>query len=350
MQALRDAHAESRKRFVPMLRSWQTTLSRVSVPEAERPALTSLLERATAMRSRLRALVARADPLLADEPGGAEAQGATSTSADSPRKRLRDDSGCGADIGPVRRGGGAEEEGEDGEDGDDEEDEFDAVVPDLKPGYEPEWVDPDAGWERPPPEAMRSPQRGGGRRGQRRGTAADGGACVHTFGGVAATSSGTEGMAQADTGSASGVSNDGERRCGAPRRNGSLCARAVPEGGGCEFHGAWMERDRRTGLPIAPVEGTVWAMVVAAAELAEAGDAAAGEVAAAAASAAADEAAAVAVAAAEAADSRRSRKAPMNPRQRLKEMVLKGERRAAATIEAANMAASERQHRMRQMW
>ena len=158
-------------------------------------------------------------------------------------------------------------------------------------------------------------------------------------------------MAQADTGSASGVSNDGERRCGAPRRNGSLCARAVPEGGGCEFHGAWMERDLHTGLPTSPAEGSVWAMVVAAEALSRAGDAARSAAPAAMAAAVeADESAASAAAAAEVGDSRRSRKAPMNPRQRLKEMVLKGERRAAATIEAANMAASERQHRMRQMW
>jgi hypothetical protein len=369
MQALRDAHAESRKRFVPMLRTWQTTLSRVSVPEADRPALTSLLERATAMRSRLRALVARADPLLADERGGPEAKGTgggcggpeakgtTSATVGSPRKRARggwlDGTVRGAETHPGRpRGdeeGGEEEEADDDEE---DEDEFDAVVPDLKPGYEPEWVDPDAGWERPPPEAMRSPQRGATRGGA---ATTEESACARTFGGLsggaAVSPSAAGGMAQAGMSSASGMSNDGARRCGAPRRDGSLCARDVPRGGACEFHGAWMERDLHTGLPTSPAEGSVWAMVVAAEALSRAGDAARSAAPAAMAAAVeADESAASAAAAAEVGDSRRSRKAPMNPRQRLKHMILKGERRAAATIEAANMAASERQHKMRQMW
>ena len=41
------------------------------------------------------------------------------------------------------------------------------------------------------------------------------------------------------------------KRCGAPRRDGSLCARTVPEGGACPFHGVWLLRDASRRAAIA---------------------------------------------------------------------------------------------------
>ena len=410
MDALHDAHAEARKRHLPTLRSWQLTLSRVTLPPPERPAQTALLQRATAMRSRLRELMVRAEPLV----------GSSSTSrAIAGREEQHEYADC------------EHVDGEEGED-DDDDDEFEPVATDLKPGYEPNWVDPDAGWEKPPPEAMRSPRRHGGREEEER-EGGESGKVALTFGGGVEGSRTAEGADESVRGC-----GQGSRRCSAPRRDGSLCTRHVPEGGVCEFHGAWMERERLSGLPLSPAEGSVWALVVsearrsvqeagaggdtdpaeqgqkrgwqggpsaddakdgsnhaergarhvdgvarkrprspqaadrAAASSSSGGDggggnssraalgdtssvgvpaqsASAASASAASASAASAEAAAVA-AAADASEARRGRKAPVSGRQRLKQIIAKGERRAAATMEAFNAAANEKQHRMRQMW
>ena len=68
MDALRDAYAEAKNAFEPRLRSWLLTLSRVTFDEAqsaaEGAARTSLLERVTTLRARLREGMARAEVLL----------------------------------------------------------------------------------------------------------------------------------------------------------------------------------------------------------------------------------------------------------------------------------------------
>ena len=54
---------------------------------------------------------------------------------------------------PNEGGGGGEEDDDDNDDA-----MFEEVSATLKPGYEEHFVDPDEGWEKPPPEAMRSPR------------------------------------------------------------------------------------------------------------------------------------------------------------------------------------------------
>ena len=240
LEALRDAHAEARNAFEPRLREWTLTLSRVTLPAAERAAHTALLQRVTAARRRLRELMARADPLLANTTRQAAA-----VAADGENSM-----GTSGGASGGASGSGAA----DGDDSDEFED-----VTSLKPGYEAAWVDPDAGWEKPPPEAMRlaSPPT----------LAAVG--PIDTTRPNAATVAIRDAAAAMVVEHATGEPLDAEdaatasRVCGAERADGSLCTRriAMTPAGRCPFHGVWVARTA-AGRPVAPSEGSVWAKVL----------------------------------------------------------------------------------------
>jgi hypothetical protein len=242
LEALRDAHAEARNAFEPLLRSWLLTLSRVTLPVPERPAHTALLQRVTALRAQLRELLARAEPLLVGQSRQAAAAAAAAAAAD--------------DI----TGGATVQRPADADDSD----EFEDAV-DLKPGYEPVFVDPDAGWERPPKEAMRPQlERNPAMTGVPAGDVASGDAAGDVASGDAAAGAspveyGNNGRAMAGIGTATTG-----RACGAVRADGSLCKLRVMVGstGVCPFHGAWVARGE-DGRPFAPPEGSVWSRVLA---------------------------------------------------------------------------------------
>ena len=245
LDALRDALYEAQASFEPRLRSWLLTLSRVSLPAEERPAHTALLQRVTALRARLKAAIERAHGLKILETGGRARHDHGPLRAPTPA------SAAGA-RGPAPRiaaaAGGAGGAG-DG-DSDDGSDEFEDEGP-LKPGYEPNWVDPDQGWERPPPEAMRSPPR----------LEAPGPTTSWPLEAAAPASaaSAVEGS-DPEEGIDSGQGDIGGRRCGAARLDGSLCVRRVPACGACAFHGQWVAR-RADGRPVAPAAESIWERV-----------------------------------------------------------------------------------------
>ena len=146
------------------------------------------------------------------------------------------------------------------------------------------------------------------------------------------------------------------------RRDGSFCWRRVAQNGICPFHGAWMPRDKSTGLPsVTPPEGSVWAYVIAQAvagpddrEEEMTSMAVTSTTATVAVEeermAAANEAARVEAVDATKDQRVRGGKAPLSGRQRLAAKIARGERRAVAAADARIAAASETQHRMRQMW
>jgi hypothetical protein len=251
MDALRDAHSEGKKTFEPKLRSWLLTLSRVTVPAAERSAHTALLQRVTALRTRLLDGMKQASTLL-DGRGS--------------RRPSHDEHDAQGDRGTAvsGRASAAATTGEgNGCDASDEDDEFEAAEVDLKPGYEPRWVDPDEGWEKPPPEAMRSiPLQ------QQPSSRADPSDAATKAASTLSTSLGAMGTASAahlDTTEGATTSVDetaGSLTCGARRRDGSCCQHLVPPGGLCQFHGKWVERDSLSGWPLHCAKDSVWARVL----------------------------------------------------------------------------------------
>lgn len=262
IDALRDAAAEARNAFEPRLASWIVLLSRVggTLPDAERPAHTRMLQRATDMRARLRAAMARAEPLLGS--GGGEA--ATSAPADAHRHGVGatapDPQPASAEAsaergaeGVAADGGGGDDDG--GADDDfDDDDEFEDVSA-YKDGYEPDWVDPDHGWEKPPPEAMRAPKLSSGRGGDmpEAATATRAGA-TH-----APALPQHAPVSDVDLPQALPAAEGGDgQRCSAPRRDGSLCARWSSTSLPCPYHGVWLARHACNGRPTKPRPGSIW--------------------------------------------------------------------------------------------
>ena len=235
VDALRDAYAEAARSFEPKLRGWLLTLSKVAPPAGtdEASARTALLERVTALRARLRTAMDRAHGMLGNVGGesGAKSQEAA--------------------VAAAAAGGGGGDDG--GDDGDD--DGFEDVDASLKPGYEARWVDPDAGWEKPPPEAMRAAAALPAARPP----------ASRQPGGVVAVE--PEAAVAADDEPALGEeaeAAEGARCCAAPRRDGTLCRRwIVGDEGACAYHGPWVERDPATGVPLHPAAGSVWARLIA---------------------------------------------------------------------------------------
>ena len=130
--------------------------------------------------------------------------------------------------------------GGDDDDDDDDDDMFEEVSATLKPGYEERFVDPDEGWERPPPEAMRP--------------AAEASSMSPPSVSPAPPAASSSSLRQ----SVMQPAAEGPRRglgvgrpCGAARRDGSLCDQRVAPGASCRFHGILVERDAN-GVPRNP--------------------------------------------------------------------------------------------------
>ena len=224
------------------------TLARVALPFDQRPAHTRLLQRVTATRFRLRSAMRRAEAFLDGSGiGGSGADG------DGPSESVCEDvvSIAGTPrrtTSRATRGCAAEEEEDD--------DEFDDAA-DLKAGYEPNWVDPDMWWQRPPIEAMLpQPQLPASSAPASSAASGEDGASR-----AAAATAHAAGAADACLDGATSASGRG--RCGAPRRNGSLCLHLVGESTPCVFHGRCVARDLLAGQPVASEVSSIWERVVA---------------------------------------------------------------------------------------
>ena len=221
-EALRDSLAEASNAFEPRLQIYLSVLSKVELESPEQQAHTALLQRVTDVMSRLRHAMGRAAQVLGRSP-------------------RRDFGGRGGASG----GGDADGEGSD------DDDDFEGAQK-LKPGYQSFFVDPDAGWEKPPQEALDPPPPAASSSAPAPPAAAAVRACDSVSPGVASTSAAALVADPADI--------TGSVQCGAARRDGSLCQRCVSAEPcvPCPFHGAWVERNK-AGLPLAPAG--VWAHV-----------------------------------------------------------------------------------------
>ena len=192
------------------------------------------------LKEKLGVAMRRVDTLL---PPGAEL-------ASSPRRagsRTRDatgDAGVTAAAPAATTAGGDNDDEEEEEE--DDEDMFEEVSATLKPGYEEAFVDPDAGWEKPPPEAMRPPD-------ERQPVAPR--AASPPLATVALPPPQRQltrlAAARGSSGESSVEVPVESQLCGAARRDGSLCLQRVTVGVSCRFHGRLVERDA-CGIPRHP--------------------------------------------------------------------------------------------------
>ena len=230
------------------------TLARVKLPFDQRPAYTRLLQRVTVTRLRLRSAMRRAEALLSCSGAGGSGAGGSGAGGGGPSESACEDEVSNA-VSPQRttsgatRGSAAEEEEDD--------DEFEDAA-DLKAGYELNWVDPEAGWESPPTEAM-LPQ-----------IAAPNSSVSSAAVSSAASGEDGESKAVAATAPAAGAadarlysatSGIAHGRCGAPRRNGSRCSQFVGGGAPCAFHGRCVARDPLAGRPVLPRASSIWEQI-----------------------------------------------------------------------------------------